>query len=553
MTATRLQTVFASLDPPQAWPPTRGRPQPQRLELALDALPGVGVTLKRKLAKLGLETVRDLLEHRPHRYETAADEVAIAALGGSTDEVVDRRRGPERHEAAASRTAHARHRARIATARRPSPRAGSTSRGSQISSQPGVHVRLRGKPGRYGFDVKSYDVGEGEATKDFAPVYPASEEITPKRLRTLVAHALGHVVDYPDPLPAELRDRESMPLKRDALFVIHHPESEHEAETGQTAARVRGASAAPARHRAARGGTRAHARAVARRARRADRALPHVAAVLAHAVPGAGGARDRRRPRAHDSDAASAAGRRRLRQDGRRALRAAARGRARTAGRADGADGDARRAALPHDRRHLRGARRHVRAPDERVAEEGARRGARRGRRRRHARADSGGRRAARPRGRGRRRAAPLRRRAAQGVDARSRAARAAHDRDADPAHARAHRLRRSRRLRDREAARGAQADHHELDRGAAGLRGVHPPHAAAPRGPAGLRRLPARRGVGDDARARRRGRGGAAPARRAPRVPGRLHARPDEAGRAPRRDGRASTRASSTSSSRRP
>jgi len=36
MTAARLQTVFASLDPPQAWPATRGRPQPQRLELGLE-------------------------------------------------------------------------------------------------------------------------------------------------------------------------------------------------------------------------------------------------------------------------------------------------------------------------------------------------------------------------------------------------------------------------------------------------------------------------------------------------------------------------------------
>src|SRR5882762_10340343 len=88
MTTSRRQTVFASLDPPQAWPATRGRPQPHRLELALDALPGVGVTLKRKLAKLGLETVRDLLEHRPRRYETAADEVAIAQLAGADDEVV---------------------------------------------------------------------------------------------------------------------------------------------------------------------------------------------------------------------------------------------------------------------------------------------------------------------------------------------------------------------------------------------------------------------------------------------------------------------------------
>ena len=232
MTAIRPQTVFASLDPPQAWPATRGRPQPQRLELALDALPGVGVTLKRKLSKLGLETVRDLLEHRPHRYESAADEVAIAALGGSTDEVVID------GEVLNVTKRPLRGRRTLVTARIDDGTATVTASwfnqpwvADQLTA--GTHVRLRGKPGRYGFDVKSYDVGEGEATKDFAPVYPASEEITPKRLRTLVTHALGHVVDYPDPLPAELRDRESMPLKRDALFVIHHPESEHEAETGR--------------------------------------------------------------------------------------------------------------------------------------------------------------------------------------------------------------------------------------------------------------------------------------------------------------------------------
>src|SRR5260370_9996536 len=87
MTAIRRQTGFASLDQPQAWPATRGRPRPERLRAELDTLHGVGVTVKRKLAKLGLETIGDLLEHRPRRYEAAADEVAIAALHGS-DEVV---------------------------------------------------------------------------------------------------------------------------------------------------------------------------------------------------------------------------------------------------------------------------------------------------------------------------------------------------------------------------------------------------------------------------------------------------------------------------------
>jgi ATP-dependent DNA helicase RecG len=230
MTALRRQTVFASLDPPAAWPATRGRPRPARLDTELDALPGVGATLKRKLAKLGLETLRDLLEHRPRRYESAVDEVAIAALGGADEvaiagevlNVSSRRRG----------------RLKIVTARISD---GTASIAATWFNQPwleeqlrpGVHVRLRGKPGRYGFDVKSYDVGDGDATADFAPVYPASEEIPPKRLRTLVGHALGHVADYFDPLPAELRERRAMPLKRDALFVIHRPESEDEAETGR--------------------------------------------------------------------------------------------------------------------------------------------------------------------------------------------------------------------------------------------------------------------------------------------------------------------------------
>jgi ATP-dependent DNA helicase RecG len=232
MTALRRQTVFASLDQPRAWPATRGRPQPRRLGTELDALPGVGVTLKRRLEKLGLRTIRDLLEHRPHRYESAVDEVAIAALGGSSDEVAIA------GEVLSVSKRPLRGRRTMVTAR-------VTDGTATISAawfnqpwladqlQPGTHVRLRGKPGRYGFDVKSHDIGAGDATADFAPVYPASEEITPKRMRTLVTAALGHVSDYYDPLPADLRERERMPLKRDALFAIHRPESDGEAEVGR--------------------------------------------------------------------------------------------------------------------------------------------------------------------------------------------------------------------------------------------------------------------------------------------------------------------------------
>ncbi|MCW2975007.1 MAG: ATP-dependent helicase RecG, partial [Actinomycetia bacterium] len=230
MTPIRRLTEFASLDQPPVWPATRGRPQPRRLEAPLDTLPGVGPTVKRKLAKLGLETVRDLLEHRPRRYEAAAPEVRIAALGGEDEVVI----------AGEVLNVNSRRRGRL-TILTVKISDGTASVSATFFNQPwlaqqlapGVRMRLRGRPGRYGFDVKAYDLGDGDATADFAPVYPAGEEITPKKIRALVGAALPHAHDYYDPLPADVRVREQLPLKSDALAVVHHPASGEEAEVGR--------------------------------------------------------------------------------------------------------------------------------------------------------------------------------------------------------------------------------------------------------------------------------------------------------------------------------
>src|SRR5207302_569332 len=146
MTARRRQTVFACLDPPRVWPPTRARPHPDRLERELDALPGVGVTLKRKLARLGLHTIRDLLEHRPRRYESAVEEVAIAALGGGEEVAISGE--------VLNVSARRRGRLEIVTARisdGPAAVAATWFNQPWLEEQlrPGTHVRLRGKPGRY--------------------------------------------------------------------------------------------------------------------------------------------------------------------------------------------------------------------------------------------------------------------------------------------------------------------------------------------------------------------------------------------------------------------
>ena len=223
----RLPVGFAGATA-NGWPRPRAFPRADALERAVDVLPGVGPAVKKRLERLGLRTIGDLLAHRPFRYEEPVPERRIAdlerdedvAIAGQVLSVSKRRRG----------------RLQMLTAR--------VDDGSATVSatwfnqpwlerqlQPGTPVRLRGRQGRYGFDVRSFDIGGGEATADFAPVYPASEEITAKKLRELVGAALPAAVF--DPLPAALKERERLPQRADALWALHRPCSLAEAEVGR--------------------------------------------------------------------------------------------------------------------------------------------------------------------------------------------------------------------------------------------------------------------------------------------------------------------------------
>ena len=67
----------------------------------------------------------------------------------------------------------------------------------------------------------------------FAPVYPASEELTVKKLRELVGKALEHARDFPDYLPAAVKEEAGLPLRADALMALHRPRDGEEAERGR--------------------------------------------------------------------------------------------------------------------------------------------------------------------------------------------------------------------------------------------------------------------------------------------------------------------------------
>ncbi|HYX89243.1 MAG TPA: ATP-dependent DNA helicase RecG [Gaiellaceae bacterium] len=229
--ATSVPTGFAGERAPERWPPLRGTPRPERPERSVESLPGVGPALAKKLAKLDLRTVRDLLEHRPHRYEAAVPERPIssllvgeeAAIAGEVRRVSVRR--PSRRLAIVQ--------ARVADESDEITAVWFNQAWLADKLRPGTRVRLRGQLKRNEFAVRSYDLNGVSATADFAPVYPAGEEVTPKRLRALVEHALPYARDLPDALPAPVKEREQLPLRADALVALHRPRSGEEGEQGR--------------------------------------------------------------------------------------------------------------------------------------------------------------------------------------------------------------------------------------------------------------------------------------------------------------------------------
>ncbi len=226
----RLPVAFAGGTAPDAWPRLRSSPRPERLAARIESLHGVGPTLRRRLGRIGIECAGDLLWQRPRRYEEPVPARRISDLFGDEEAVIE--------ATVRSFSSRRRGRLRILTAR-------VVDESGEIKAtwfnqpwleerlQPGMHVRLRGRANRFGFAVSSYDF-EGEAeTADFAPVYPATEDLSQKKLRELRAQVLDLLRDTGEPLPATLRERERLPLRADSLAALHRPRSLAEAETGR--------------------------------------------------------------------------------------------------------------------------------------------------------------------------------------------------------------------------------------------------------------------------------------------------------------------------------
>jgi ATP-dependent DNA helicase RecG len=224
-------TGFATVNRPATWPRLRGEPRPERLAAPLDSLQGIGPRIAGRLRKLGLVTVRDLLEHRPRDYQRSVGESRIVDLfGGQEAVIVGEVRSVSLRRTRRRLTVL---KATVADESGSIPAVWFNQDWLKDKLVPGTRVRLRGQLRRNEFNVRSYDLNGAAATADLAPIYPAGEEITPPRMRALAERALELVPDEPDPLPAGLKERERLPRRADALHVVHRPRTLAEAEEGR--------------------------------------------------------------------------------------------------------------------------------------------------------------------------------------------------------------------------------------------------------------------------------------------------------------------------------
>jgi ATP-dependent DNA helicase RecG len=205
---------------------------PERLATPLTSVASVGTVTARRLAGLGLRTVGDLLEHYPRRYDDYSQRACLGELRLGQEASV--RVIVERAELVPTRR-------RGLQVVRATVRDGSGVLEALWFNQgylarvlePGMAVSLRGslrsRGGRPALLVKSHELlGIGEDalhTEGVVPIYPASEEVSARLLRTLVHRALPLARCMPDPMPVQVRLGAHLPARCDALMALHAPRS----------------------------------------------------------------------------------------------------------------------------------------------------------------------------------------------------------------------------------------------------------------------------------------------------------------------------------------
>ena len=231
VSATRFGDKEALTEEEITSAPLRSLPRPSRLAEPL----GLTGPAAKAAAGLGLETVGDLLEHLPHTHRDRRETRSVAALGVGEEATVAvtvrsvsvrpmRNRRQKRVEA------------RVADETGPMVAVWFNQPWLARRLGEGTALLLHGKLRRGNqFWVTEHEVIGGAAdagvhTLGLVPVYPASQGISPERLRGLTWDSYDRIRDTVEPLPGRLRAAEGLAERPAALAAAHFPDRPEDPE-----------------------------------------------------------------------------------------------------------------------------------------------------------------------------------------------------------------------------------------------------------------------------------------------------------------------------------
>jgi ATP-dependent DNA helicase RecG len=220
------------------------------LDAPVTRLDGVGPAIARRLADLGITTVRGLLEHYPRRYHDAGEvvdlsQVVVGAPATLVGEVIDA--GTRQLAPRAGRAGSGRGRGRGIAELTVRQSGGAVFRVAFFNQPwlaerlaPGTVAAFSGTVGEFrgqlqlasprwhvlgriraGLDVES--AAAELSHQQLLPVYPASAALPSERIAALVSTALDLVGPLEDWLPPELRQHEGLVALDTAIRDIHLP------------------------------------------------------------------------------------------------------------------------------------------------------------------------------------------------------------------------------------------------------------------------------------------------------------------------------------------
>ena len=205
--------------------------------VSVTALKGVGAALAEKLAKVGLETLQDVLFHLPLRYQDRTRIVPIGALRPGQDAVVE-------GTVAGADVVMGRRRSLLVRLQDGSGtlslRFYHFSQAQKEGLKRGTQVRCYGevRPGSSGLEIyhpeyRALSGSEAIAVEQtLTPIYPTTEGLTQQRLRQLSEQALARLGPHslPDWLPRELADEYQLSPLDQAIRYLHRPPPDADVE-----------------------------------------------------------------------------------------------------------------------------------------------------------------------------------------------------------------------------------------------------------------------------------------------------------------------------------